>query len=116
LHGRNGPFVVRLCAAHDLNRHGTFDVRAMVARFERTRVHITPQPYREHKSRPFIVLALASLGGLLAFLYPFVIPGITQVTDDAAAHTGTAPLLFAGVTIACLVAMLVTISDEQAGV
>jgi energy-coupling factor transport system substrate-specific component len=79
-------------------------------------VQITPQPYREHKSRPFIVLALASLGGLLAFLYPFVIPGITQVTDDAAAHTGTAPLLFAGVTIACLVAMLVTISDEQAGV
>jgi energy-coupling factor transport system substrate-specific component len=62
------------------------------------------------------VLALASLGGILAFFYPFVIPGISQVTDDSAAHTELAPLLFAGVTVVCLVATLVTISDDQADV
>ena len=62
-----------------------------------------------------MVLAVASLGGLLAFLYPFVIPGIAQVTDDAQAHTESAPLLFAGVTIVSLLATLVTISDDQAG-
>jgi energy-coupling factor transport system substrate-specific component len=38
------------------------------------------------------------------------------VTDDSAAHTELAPLLFAGVTVVCLVATLVTISDDQAGV
>ncbi len=63
-----------------------------------------------------MVLAVASLGGLLAFLYPFVLPGISQATDDAAAHTGAAPLLFAGVTIVSLLATLITISDDQAGV
>jgi energy-coupling factor transport system substrate-specific component len=66
--------------------------------------------------RSALVLAAASLGGLLAFLYPFVLPGISQATDDTAAHTGTAPLLFAGVTIVSLLATLVTISDDQAGV
>ena len=63
-----------------------------------------------------MVLAAASLGGLLAFLYPFVLPGISQATDDTAAHTGAAPLLFAGVTIVSLLATLVTIADDQAGV
>ena len=33
-------------------------------------------------ARSFIVLAVASLGGLLAFLYPFVIPGIAQAQTD----------------------------------
>jgi energy-coupling factor transport system substrate-specific component len=73
-------------------------------------------PSEDRRSRSILVLAMASLGGLLAFLYPFVIPGITQVTDDARAHTGAAPVLFAGVTIVSLLATLVTISDDQAGV
>jgi hypothetical protein len=34
-----------------------------------------------HRARPGLVLSIASLGGLLAFLYPFVLPGMTQVTD-----------------------------------
>lgn len=62
-----------------------------------------------------MILAVASLGGLLAFMYPFVIPGISQVTGDAAAHTETAPLLFAGITVVSLLATLVAISDDQAG-
>jgi energy-coupling factor transport system substrate-specific component len=70
----------------------------------------------DDRARSIVVLAVASLGGLLAFLYPFVLPGIAQATDDSAAHTGTAPLLFAGVTIVSLLATLVTISDDQAGV
>lgn len=72
-------------------------------------------PSQQH-ARSAMVLAAASLGGLLAFLYPFVLPGISQATDDTAAHTGAAPLLFAGVTIVSLLATLVTISDDQAGV
>ena len=63
----------------------------------------------ESRARSIVVLAVASLGGLLAFLYPFVLPGISQATDDSAAHTAAAPLLFAGVTIVSLFATLVTI-------
>jgi energy-coupling factor transport system substrate-specific component len=73
-------------------------------------------PTEDRRFRSAMILAIASLGGLLAFLYPFVIPGLSQATDDAAAHTGAAPLLFAGVTVVSLLATLVTISDDQAGV
>jgi energy-coupling factor transport system substrate-specific component len=63
-----------------------------------------------------MVLAVASLGGLAAFLYPFLLPGIRQISDENAAHSGAAPLIFAGVTILCLVAMLVTIAEDHGGV
>jgi energy-coupling factor transport system substrate-specific component len=63
-----------------------------------------------------MVLAVASLGGLAAFLYPFLLPGIRQISDENAAHSGSAPLIFAGVTILCLVAMLVTIAEDHGGV
>lgn len=63
-----------------------------------------------------LVLIVASLAGLGAFLYPFILPGLRQVQDENAAHSGAAPLIFAGVTVLCLVATLVTISDEHGGV
>lgn len=61
-----------------------------------------------------LVLAVASLGGLLAFLYPLLLPGLQHVTDENVAHAGTAPLLFAGVTALCLIASLVSVSDDHA--
>jgi energy-coupling factor transport system substrate-specific component len=78
-----------------------------------SRTHV---PFQRQQARSAIVLAIASLGGLLAFLYPFVLPGISQVTDDSAAHADMAPLLFAGVTVVSLLATLVAISDDEAGV
>lgn len=71
------------------------------------------QPWR---SSTVLVLLVASLGGLAAFLYPFILPGIRQNPDDSAAHTGSAPLIFAGVTVLCLIAMLVTIAEDHGGV
>jgi energy-coupling factor transport system substrate-specific component len=62
-----------------------------------------------------LVLAVASLAGLGAFLYPFILPGLSRGQDDSAAHGEAAPLIFAGVTVLALVAMLVTIADEHGG-
>lgn len=62
------------------------------------------------------MLAVASLGGLAAFLYPFLLPGLQQLSDENAAHTESAPLIFAGITVLCLVAMLVTIAEDHGGV
>ncbi len=63
-----------------------------------------------------LVLIVASLAGLGAFLYPFILPGLRQIQDENAAHSDAAPLIFAGVTVLCLIATLVTISDEHGGV
>jgi len=71
---------------------------------------------RGGRSRSSLVLAAASLVGLAAFLYPFILPGIEQLSDENAAHSGLAPLLFAGVTVLCLVAMLVAIAEDHGGV
>jgi energy-coupling factor transport system substrate-specific component len=62
------------------------------------------------------IVALASLLGLASFLYPFILPGFTQHQEEAAqqqAHAGTAPLLFALLTGACLAAIIVSISRDQ---
>ena len=73
---------------------------------------------RRHPAGPraAVVLAAASLIGVGAFLYPFILPGIRQLGDGNAAHGELAPILFAGVTVLCLVAMLVTIADDHGGV
>jgi len=73
-------------------------------------------PVRIPRSRSSLVLAVASIVGLAAFLYPFVLPGVEQLGDENAAHGELAPLLFAGVTVLCLVAMLTTIADDHGGV
>jgi energy-coupling factor transport system substrate-specific component len=63
-----------------------------------------------------LLVAIASLLGLAGFLYPFLLPGLTQQQGDAAqrqAHAGDAPLLFAGLTACCLAAIVVTLSRRQ---
>lgn len=59
---------------------------------------------------------LATIAGLAAFLYPFVLPGVRQGNDDTAAHAGAAPLLFAGVVIVVLVVTLAALADDAVGV
>lgn len=61
-------------------------------------------------------LVLASIVGLIAFLYPFVLPGIDQVADDSAAHSSTAPLLFAMVVVIVLGVTLTSLSEDAVGV
>ncbi len=61
-------------------------------------------------------LVLATIVGLIAFLYPFALPGIEQITDDSAANSAGAPLLFAAVVVVVLVVTLSTLSDDAVGV
>ncbi len=65
---------------------------------------------------PAMVLAVASLIGMAGFLYPFFLPTLDQGTDETRAQATAAPLLFATVTGFCLVAMMVTISDDHGGI
>lgn len=62
-----------------------------------------------------MLLLVASLVGLAGFLYPFVLPAISQsdVTDQA--HAGDAPLLVAVVTGFAIAAVLVAMSEDQTG-
>ncbi len=62
-----------------------------------------------------MLLIVASLVGLAGFLYPFVLPAIAQsdVTDQA--HADDAPLIVALVTAFAVGAVLVTLSEDQAG-
>lgn len=59
---------------------------------------------------------MATIVGLAAFLYPFVLPGIDQVTDDSTAHAGAAPLLFAAVVGVVLIVTLASLADDAMGV
>ena len=52
----------------------------------------------------WLVVAAASLVGIAAFLYPFLLP-VVDPTDDAGAHAADAPLVFAGLTVLCLLAI-----------
>jgi len=63
-----------------------------------------------------MVLAVASVIGMAGFLYPFLLPILDQGTDETRAQEWFAPLLFAAVTGMCLLAMMVTISDEHSGI
>lgn len=61
-----------------------------------------------------VVLA-ASIAGLAAFLYPFILPAIEQAAGgrvNATAHAADAPLVFALVAGACLVAIAFEISQS----
>jgi len=60
-----------------------------------------------------VVLLVASLIGLGAFLYPFLLVDVEQTSDQGGSPGGLAPLLFAGVSVICLVAMLVTLAEEH---
>ncbi len=61
-------------------------------------------------------LTLATVIGLLAFLYPFLLPGLEQVTEDDAANAAAAPLLFAGLVVLILVVTLGALAEDSAGV
>lgn len=61
-------------------------------------------------------LGLATVVGLVAFLYPFILPGIEQVTEDSSANSGAAPLLFAAVVVIVLVVTLASLTEESVGV
>lgn len=67
-------------------------------------------------NRGFWSLVLATVVGLVAFFYPFVLPGIQQVTDDSTAHAGAAPLLFALVVVVVLVVTLGALDNDAVGV
>jgi energy-coupling factor transport system substrate-specific component len=62
-----------------------------------------------------LLLAVASLVGLAGFLYPFVLPAISQSDVSDQAHAGGAPLIVALVTAFAVGAVLVTLSEDQAG-
>lgn len=57
------------------------------------------------------VIVIASLVGLAGFLYPFLLPAVSR-TDDRGAHAADAPLLFALVTVFCLIAIAVELSEH----
>ena len=59
-----------------------------------------------------LVVAVASLAGVAAFLYPFLLPAIER-TDDGAAHAADAPLVFAGLTVLCLLAILAALGEPR---
>ncbi len=57
-----------------------------------------------------LLVAAASLLGLIGFFYPFIFPAIAGRSSDGSqdqAHTGDAPLLFAALTACCLAAIVV---------
>jgi len=58
------------------------------------------------------VIAVASVVGLAAFLYPFLLP-VVRRTGDAGAHAGDAPLVLAGVTGLCLLAIVAELGDAE---
>lgn len=76
-------------------------------------------PYRTGRSAQSprtAIVAIASLIGVLGFIYPFLLPNLTQRDSDAAqrqAHAGDAPLLFAILTACCLGAIVVSLSRNQ---
>jgi len=61
-------------------------------------------------------LLLASAIGLLALLSPLLTPLVQQDDADTTAHSGDAPVLFAIITICTLLATMLVVADDQAGV
>lgn len=62
-----------------------------------------------------LLLVVASLVGLAGFLYPFVLPTITQSVVTSQAHADDAPLLVAVVTAFALAAVLLAMSEDHVG-
>jgi energy-coupling factor transport system substrate-specific component len=62
-----------------------------------------------------LLLTVASLVGLAGFLYPFVLPTITQGVATDQARASEAPLLVAIVTGFAIAAALVAMSEDQVG-
>jgi energy-coupling factor transport system substrate-specific component len=60
------------------------------------------------------VVVVATLVGLIAFLYPFFLPAIEPAPENRA-RAGDAPLLFALVTLLCLLAIVVELDPARSG-
>lgn len=58
--------------------------------------------------------ALASLVGLASFLYPFIVPAIQRATTGQA-RAGEAPLVFAAVTMLCVLAIVADLDPMRSG-
>ena len=62
-------------------------------------------PFPRSTGRAGAITLVASLIGLVAFFYPFLLPAVAPA-DDRTAHAADAPLLFAAVAGLCLLAIL----------
>ncbi len=62
-----------------------------------------------------MLLVAASLVGLAGFLYPFVLPAISQSGATGQAHADDAPLLIAVVTGLALAVTLATVTEGETG-
>lgn len=61
-----------------------------------------------------LVVLIASLVGLSGFLYPFLLPALTQ-GEETRARAGDAPYLLAIVTVLCLIAIVVEFDRDNRG-
>lgn len=60
-----------------------------------------------------LILALASLIGLVAFLYPFFLPSLSQGAFSSSAHAQDAPLMTILVIVLCLGAVMSTLGSGE---
>ncbi|MEJ7838114.1 MAG: ECF transporter S component [Thermomicrobiales bacterium] len=70
---------------------------------------------RTNERLPALLLIGISLVGVAAFLYPFVLSAANDAGLETSAHGTDAPFLFAIVTGVCLVASLISTSDDTTG-
>ena len=56
---------------------------------------------------------LASVLGLAAFLYPFLLPGRGESGTDTMAHANDAPLVFVVLLILCLATVFASLTSQQ---
>lgn len=78
---------------------------------------LSPRSQRDGLSaQSWLLVGVASLVGVAAFLYPFLLPAITASSEDRA-RAGDAPLLFALLTMLCALAIAVELDPaaERAG-
>ena len=69
---------------------------------------------RRPRPGPSYIVAVASVIGLAAFLYPFVLPAVDAVAaGEQRARAAEAPLVLAGVTGLCLLAALAALGSTQ---
>lgn len=67
---------------------------------------------RSWNAAPAVVVAIASLAGVVAFAYPFLLPAI-EPTAEERTRAGDAPLFFAAITVLALAAILAVFQQGQ---